>query len=81
MTAAAVSYLWFDGGLDAARIAVRERRSGVLVTGFVQTEGLVQNVNAVHLEPYDRRALVTLVTSTTALLAALARTAPTGPTE
>ena len=95
-----VSYLWFDGGLDAAldsmgaiagqlrpvdvagadaaRIAVRERRTGILVTGFVQTAGLVQSVNAVHLEPYDRQAFVT---STTDLLAALARTAPTGPTE
>lgn len=95
-----VSYLWFDGGLDAAldsmggisgqlrpvtvpgadaaRIAVRERRSGILVTGFVQTRGLVQSVNAVHLRPYDRQAFVT---STTALLAALARAAPTGPPE
>ena len=95
-----VSYLWFDGGLDAAldsmgaagaqlrpvrvpgadaaRIAVRERSSGILVTGYVQTEGLVQSVNAVHLSPYDRAAFVT---SATDLLAALARAAPTGPTE
>jgi hypothetical protein len=90
-----VSYLWFDGGLDAAldsmgaastrlrpvsvpdavsaRLAVRERESGILVTGFVQTDGLVQSVNAVQIASYDKEALVT---STTALLAALAREAP-----
>ncbi|GAA1159069.1 DUF3558 family protein [Nocardioides aquiterrae] len=61
-------------GADAARIAVRERRTGILVTGFVQTQGVVQSVNAVHLKPYDRDAFVT---STTDLLAALARSAPT----
>jgi hypothetical protein len=60
-------------GADAARIAVRERASGVLVSGFVQTEGLVQSVNAVQIAPYDKDAMVT---STTALLAALAREAP-----
>ncbi|MGY2701020.1 hypothetical protein [Nocardioides sp. HB32] len=90
-----VSYLYFDGGLDAAldsmgaiatqlhpvtvpgadaaRIAVRERRSGILVTGFVQTKGLVQSVNAVHLRPYDEDEFVT---SATDLLAVLARKAP-----
>jgi hypothetical protein len=90
-----VSYLYFDGGLDAAlgsmgavarqlrpvsvpgadaaRVAVRERRSGVLVTGFVQTQGLVQSVNAVDLAPYDRDRAVA---STTRLLAVLARHAP-----
>jgi hypothetical protein len=65
-------------GADAARIAVRERQTGILVTGYVQTRGLVQSVNAVHLKPYDRAAFVT---SATDLLAALARAAPTGPTE
>ena len=60
-------------GADAARVAVRERESGVLVTGFVQTDGLVQSVNAVQIAPYDKDELVT---STTGLLAALARTAP-----
>lgn len=60
-------------GADSARIAVRERNSGIVVTGFVQTNGLVQSVNAVHLAPYDKRALVT---STTDLLAELARQAP-----
>lgn len=90
-----VSYLFFDGGLDAAldlmgtigtqlepvdvpaaeaaRLAVRERPSGILVTGFVQTDGLVQSVNAVRLKPYDRDAVVT---STTDLLAVLAGNAP-----
>ena len=62
-------------GAEAARIAVRERTDGILVTGFVQTEGLVQSVNAVQLEGFDRDRLVT---STTALLAELARQAPRG---
>lgn len=92
-----VSYLWFDGTLDAAldsmgaassrlrpasvaradaaRLAVRERGSGILVTGFVQTDGLVQSVNGVHLVPYDRDAVVA---DTTELLAVLARQAPPG---
>ncbi len=60
-------------GADAARIVVRERESGILVTGFVQTDGLVQSVNAVQLAPYDKDAIVT---SATDLLAALAREAP-----
>jgi hypothetical protein len=60
-------------GADAARIAVRERESGILVSGFVQTAGLVQSVNAVHLSPYDRGALVA---STTDLLAELVTQAP-----
>jgi hypothetical protein len=90
-----VSYLWFDGGLDAAlhemgaiarqlrpvevpgadaaRVAVRARRSGVAVTGFVQTGGLVQSVNAADVTPYDERSLVA---ATRDLLAALAREAP-----
>ncbi|WP_460831659.1 hypothetical protein [Nocardioides hungaricus] len=86
-----VSYLFFDGGLDAAlaamgtvgkqlesvdvpgaeaaRLAVKERKDGVLVTGFVQADGLVQSVNAVRLEPYDSDALVRSVTDLMALLA------------
>lgn len=60
-------------GADAARLAVRERPSGILVTGFVQTDGLVQSVNAVRLKPYDRDAFVT---STTDLLGVLAGNAP-----
>lgn len=62
-------------GAEAARIAVKERRDGILVTGFVQTDGLVQSVNAVQLEGFDRDRLVT---STTALLAELAANAPRG---
>lgn len=95
-----LSYLWFDGsldaalddmgsagaqlrpvdvpGADAARLAVRERASGVLVTGFVQTAGLVQSVNAVQLRPDDRQDVVT---ATTGLLAALVRAAPAAPPE
>lgn len=90
-----VSYLWFDGGLDAAldsmgavaqqlrrvrvtgadaaRLAVRTRPSGAAVTGFVQTHGLVQSVNAVQPTPYDEDALVA---TTRRLMAALARAAP-----
>ncbi|WP_395690178.1 DUF3558 family protein [Nocardioides sp.] len=92
-----VSYLFFDGGLDAAlasmgaagrqlrpvevpgadaaRVAVKPRPSGILVTGFVQTGGVVQSVNAAQLAPYDQEQLVS---STTALLAALAKAAPQG---
>ena len=62
-------------GAEAARLAVRERTDGILVTGFVQTDGLVQSVNAVQLEGADRDRLVT---STTALLAELAANAPRG---
>lgn len=60
-------------GADAARVAVKRRQSGVLVTGFVQTKGLVQSVNAAQLAPYDADALVR---STTDLLTELARRAP-----
>ena len=42
-------------GADAARLVVHARRSAVLVSGFVQTGGLVQSVNAVQLRPYDER--------------------------
>ena len=91
-----VSYLWFDGGLDAAldamgasgaqlepvdvagaeaaRLVVDATKSGVLVTGFVQTDGLVHSVNAAQLAPYDEAQVVS---GTTALLAELAEHAPT----
>lgn len=62
-------------GADAARLAVRERNDGILVTGFVQTDGLVQSVNAVRLEPYDRD---TMVESTMELMALLVEHAPKG---
>lgn len=90
-----LSYLWFDGGLDAAlaamgasgaqlkpaevpgadaaRLAVRATKSAVLVTGFVQTPGLVQSVNAAQLAPYDEQQVVD---ATRALLAELAKRAP-----
>lgn len=60
-------------GADSARIAVRERDSGILVSGFVQNGGLVQSVNAVDVQPYDKQAMVA---STTALLAELVTQAP-----
>src|SRR6478609_4677137 len=93
-----VSYLWFDGGLDAAldamgatgaqlkkvdvegadaaRLVVSAKKGGVLVTGFVQTDGLVQSVNAAQLAPYDEAQVVA---GTKALLAELAKQAPTSP--
>ena len=91
-----VSYLWFDGGLDAAldamgatgaqlrkvdvpgaesaRVAINATKAGVLVTGFVQTRGLVQSVNAAQVAPYDKGAVVSGVQQ---LLGALAQRAPT----
>jgi hypothetical protein len=95
-TAYDLSYLWFDGGLDAAltamgaagsqlepvevpgadagRIVVDARgEDGLLVTGFVQTDGLVQSVNAVELAPYDEEAVVA---GTQALLGELVAQAP-----
>ena len=93
-----VSFLWFDGGLDAAldamgatgaqlkkvdvagadaaRLVVSAKKAGVLVTGFVQTDGLVQSVNAAQLAPYDEAQVVA---GTKALLAELAKQAPTSP--
>lgn len=90
-----VSYLWFDGGLDAAldamgatgaqlkkvdvegadaaRLVVSAKKGGVLVTGFVQTDGLVQSVNAAQLAPYDEEQVVA---GTKALLGELAKQAP-----
>ncbi|MEP9363170.1 hypothetical protein ABLE68_09415 [Nocardioides sp. CN2-186] len=90
-----VSYLYYDGGLDAAldamgttgtqlkpvdvpgakaaRVAVRAKKDGVAVTGFVETQGLVQSVNAAQLAPYDES---NITDATTALLAELARKAP-----
>jgi len=61
-------------GADSARIVTKARKSGVLVTGFVQTAGLVQSVNAVELKPYDEQAARA---ATVDLLGALAAAAPT----
>lgn len=60
-------------GADAARLVVHARRSAVLVSGFVQTGGLVQSVNAVQLRPYDAQRVVA---ATRGLLAALVKAAP-----
>ena len=65
-------------GADAARLVVHARPRAVLVTGFVQTRGLVQSVNAVQLKPYAERQVVS---ATRGLLAALVRAAPTSPPE
>ncbi|MFC7495352.1 MULTISPECIES: DUF3558 family protein [unclassified Nocardioides] len=64
-------------GAEAARMVVRPQRTGVLVTGFVQTDGLVQSVNAVQVKPYDEDAVVA---GAKALMAELAANAPAGPT-
>ena len=63
-------------GANAARLAVRAKDSGLLVTGFVETDGLVQSVNAAQLAPYDEAQVVA---GTKALLAELAQQAPTSP--
>lgn len=63
-------------GADAARLVVHARRPAVLVTGFVQSGGLVQSVNAVQLRPYDERQVVS---ATRRLLAALVRATPERP--
>lgn len=64
-------------GAEAARLVVDARgEDGVLVTGFVQTDGLVQSVNAVRIAPYDEQAVVA---GTRALLAELAAQAPASP--
>jgi hypothetical protein len=55
---------------------VSPTKTGVLVTGFVQTDGLVQSVNAAQLPPYDQAQVVA---GTTALLAELAKHAPSAP--
>lgn len=65
-------------GADAARLVVNARPRAVLVTGFVQTRGLVQSINAVDLKPYAERRVVA---TTRGLLAALVRSAPDGPPE
>ncbi len=63
-------------GADAARLVVHARPPAVLVSGFVQTGGLVQSVNAVQLRPYDEQRVVT---ATRELMAALVRAAPRRP--
>ncbi|GAW51942.1 MULTISPECIES: DUF3558 domain-containing protein [unclassified Nocardioides] len=60
-------------GADAARLVVHARRPAILVTGFVQSGGLVQSVNTVQLRPYDER---TVVAATRRLLETLVREAP-----
>ena len=61
-------------GATAARIAVKTRKNAIAVTGFVETDGLVQSVNAAQLAPYDEDQVVA---ATQDLLAALAAAAPT----
>lgn len=60
-------------GAQAARLVVNATDSALLVSGFVQTKGLVQSVNAVQLAPYDEP---TVVRATRGLLAELVEQAP-----
>lgn len=60
-------------GADAARLVVNANRKATLVTGFVQTGGLVETVNAVQLGSSEPRAVVR---ATRAVLATLAGNAP-----
>ncbi|MBB6628119.1 DUF3558 family protein [Nocardioides sp. KIGAM211] len=57
----------------AARLVVNTRRKAVLVTGFVQVNGLIETVNAIMLAPYDRDAVVG---TTRDVMATLAKKAP-----
>lgn len=59
-------------GADAARLVVQQREDAVLVTGFVQTGGLIESVNAVSLDPSDRGRLVRAARGVLALLSSRA---------
>jgi hypothetical protein len=63
-------------GADAARLVVNADRRATLVTGFVQTGGLIETVNAAQLAPSDPRAVVR---ATRAVLATLVEHAPASP--
>lgn len=60
-------------GADAARLVVNTNRKATLVTGFVQTGGLIETVNAVQLAPSRPRAVVR---ATRAVMSTLAQHAP-----
>jgi hypothetical protein len=63
-------------GATAARMVVRPQKTGVVATAFVETDGLVQSVNAAQITPYDEDLVVS---GTKALLTALVENAPTPP--
>ena len=63
-------------GADAARLVVNANRKATLVTGFVQTGGLVETVNAVQLAPSQPRAVVR---ATRRVMATLVEHAPASP--
>ena len=73
-------------GADAARLVVNAGRTATLVTGFVQTGGLIETVNAVQLAPSrpqdvaraTRQVMTTLVMHAPASPAAAAKAAATG---
>ncbi|MGZ4476550.1 MAG: DUF3558 family protein [Nocardioides sp.] len=93
-----LSYLWFDGGLDAAwqaitdkpagavsepqikgadatKLIVQRKKSGYLVSAFMQNGDLIQSLNGAALPPYDARAMQR---ATTAILTQLSAAAPAG---
>ncbi|MCA1981790.1 DUF3558 family protein [Nocardioides nematodiphilus] len=93
-----LSYLWFDGGLDAAwqaitdkpagavtepqikgadatKLIVQRKKSGYLVSAFMQNGDLIQSLNGAALPPYDASAMQR---ATTAILTQLSAAAPAG---
>ncbi|MEV7430789.1 DUF3558 family protein [Nocardioides sp. NPDC092400] len=58
---------------DAARTVTQVTDDAVAVTGFVQTRGLIESVNAIALDPADRTRLVR---ATRGVLARLSERAP-----
>ncbi|WGL52734.1 DUF3558 family protein [Nocardioides sp. BP30] len=91
-----MSYLFFDGGLDAAwktlsdkpagtvteptvpgadaaKLVVQRKKSGYVVSAFLQNGSLIQSLNGVALPPYDVKAMAR---ATTEILAELSAGAP-----
>lgn len=91
-----MSYLFFDGGLDAAwktltdkpagtvtepevpgadaaKLVVQRKKSGYVVSAFLQNGSLIQSVNGVALPPYDAQGMAR---ATTEILAQLSAGAP-----
>lgn len=61
---------------DNARLVVSETQEAVVITGFVQTGGLIESVNAIQLEPFDRLAMVRAATTVLTTLSARAPSTP-----
>ena len=59
-------------GATAARVVVNRSPKAVFVTGFVQSHGLIETVNAVQLRPYDATAVTAATRDVLATLVARA---------